>query len=111
VNTGIDRKQAEAFAKAVRDSQKEALADFAKMAQEASARAMMEVDSKTEKALITLEAKFDKRFSETEAKIDRLEHRLDMRMDRIRYDIIFWLGGLFIFFVAVLGLILIKLLR
>jgi len=34
-STGIDRKQAEAFAKAVRNSQEDALADFAKTAEQA----------------------------------------------------------------------------
>jgi len=98
-STGIDRKHAEAFAKAVRNSQEDALIDFAKTAQEASARAVNEVDSKTEKALIKLEAK-----------VDKLEQRLDMRIDSIRKDIIIWLGGLLIAgFVALAGL-LIKLL-
>gem|GEM_PF-5479489 len=57
-NLCIGGIQVEAFAKAVRDSPKDALADFANTAQEASVRATSELDSKTEKAPLSLSKTF-----------------------------------------------------
>jgi len=88
---GVERAHASAVAVAVREAQETALAEHAKVQQESSARAVAELDTKTEKAIFQLAAEMKQRFTEVEAKFDRLEQRTHSR-----FTLLQWMLGVLI---------------
>jgi len=103
-------EQAEAQSEAMREVLESAFASHAKEQQEISARAVNELDSKTEKALIKLDAKIDNVALGLKKDLTSAEERLNAKIDGMRKDIIIWLGGLVIAGFVILGGMLIKLL-
>jgi len=97
-NVGIRREHASAAAVAVREAQETALADHAKEQQELRARAVAELDTKTEKALFKtdlsvseMRAEMTQRFTEMSAKFDLLEQRTHSRFAFLQ-----WMLGILI---------------
>jgi len=76
-------KQAEGQTEALRVVLEAAFANQTKVQQDVSARAVAELDSKTEKALIKLEAKMDAKLDKLETKMDKLEASVDVKLNKL----------------------------
>jgi len=97
-NAGVKREHASATATAMREAQDTALADHAREQQEINARAVAELDTKTEKsqfkteaAILEMRAEMKQRFSEMDTKFDLLEQRTHSR-----FTLLQWMLGVLI---------------
>jgi len=97
-NAGITREHASAAAVAVREAQETALADHAKEQQELRARAVAELDTKTEKAIYQLSGEMQQRFAEVDLRIERLDAKFDLLEQRThsRFAFLQWMLGILI---------------
>jgi len=101
-NVGIKREYASAAAVAVREAQDTALVDHAREQQEINARAVAELDTKTEKGMFEmkteLKAEMQQRFSEAALKMERLDAKFDLLEQRThsRFTLLQWMLGVLI---------------
>jgi len=101
-NADVPEKQAQAQAEALREVINETLVEQSRKQAEATARAVVNLDTKTEAAIAGLKAELKADIGLLRKDVEALEQRLNARIDASGKDLTIKMGGMFIVAIGIL---------